>query len=282
MPEGGMHGHRVDRAELRTANDGAHRHLFEVDGELVETESDGDHFHRLRGVEDAFTQEDGDHSHRVNLAGESLTTGDQGAHMHPVAVKVTGVGGAHVHELDLASGGVTSLTAAQFWRRFVEKGGLLRLAKRGESHVEFRVPLHKLYDGSDTDEDDNEVDSRLDEALRLVGGVVLEPGVVDLQNDVMSAEEIRRVAHEFAAALNAGTGTDLMHEVEFPPGVSIVESYIAPVDFEMGDQQVKAGSWVMWMHITDDEIWAQVLNGDIDGFSIRGTGRRVPVDGPVE
>lgn len=132
--------------------------------------------------------------------------------------------------------------------------------------VEIRVPLQKQDD----------------DAERLVGGVVLEPGEIDLQEDTVSAAEIKRAAHAFASGLNAGTGVDLMHEIEFPEGVHVVETYIAPVDFQMGDQQVKAGSWVVWMHIVDDEIWEDVLNGDINAFSMKGTGQRIPVDGPVE
>lgn len=131
---------------------------------------------------------------------------------------------------------------------------------------EIRIPLQK----------------QADEEQRLVGGVVLEPGEVDLQNDTVSAVEIRQAAHAFAAGLNLGNGPDLMHEIEFPEGVSVVETYIAPVDFEMGDQTVKAGSWVVWMHIANDEIWADIISGEIAAFSIVGTAQRVSVDGAVE
>lgn len=278
-----MHGHKVDRAERKTATDGAHAHLFEVNGELVETAVDGEHSHALEDVDAGSTETDGEHGHAATLPdGAVLQTDTSGEHSHPVAVRETGIGGPHQHSLELSDGSlVQSLTAAQFWRRFIEKGGNLRLRPHDGSHVELLFKFCKRYEDDGKDEDDP--DKRLkQEEKRLVGGVVLPAAEVDLQDDTVSRDEIRQAAHRFAAGLNLGTGPDLMHEVDLPPGVSIVETYLAPVDFQMGEDAVITGSWVMWMHIANDEIWAGVLSGDIAAFSIVGTAQRVPVDGAVE
>lgn len=50
----------------------------------------------------------------------------------------------------------------------------------------------------------------------------------------------------------------------------MVESYIAPSDFEMGDEMIKKGSWVL---VTKDSeaIWNQIQKGEITGYSIAGT-----------
>jgi hypothetical protein len=124
-----------------------------------------------------------------------------------------------------------------------------------------------------------------DGARQIAYGVVLEPRTADnpdTQGDWYTAEDIELAAHGFLAAVAKGDGgADLMHQDDGEgPLVGIpVESYIAPVDFTWGDgdrlELVKAGSWVMGVHYPDAEIWAGVVKGDLDAFSIWGAGKRV-------
>lgn len=113
---------------------------------------------------------------------------------------------------------------------------------------------------------------------RLVYGIVLEPETVDAQQDIYSAQEIEQAAHRFMEEFqNAG----LMHESVVNEKVKIVESYIAPADFQMGDQLIKAGTWMMVDHILDDALWDQVKTGGLTGFSIGGTALRMREPAPV-
>lgn len=113
---------------------------------------------------------------------------------------------------------------------------------------------------------------------RLVYGVVYEPDVYDAHDDAMSADEIQKAAHGFmgryALAL-AETGTDHLTEVA-RDRVTVVESFIAPADFQLGAQLVKAGSWVMVAKVHDERLWKDVKARRYTGWSFEGFGIRVP------
>ena len=54
----------------------------------------------------------------------------------------------------------------------------------------------------------------------------------------------------------------------------MVESFIAPTDFDWDGFQVKKGDWVGGMWVRDKEMWGDVKAGKINAFSIKGMGRR--------
>lgn len=108
---------------------------------------------------------------------------------------------------------------------------------------------------------------------RFVLGVVLEPDVVDSQNDTYSAEEVEKTAHEW---MEKYLKTGLMHQGDVSEKVRPVESYIAQVDQEIGGQPVKKGSWLLGVHILDNDLWTAVKAGDLTGFSIGGSAIRKP------
>lgn len=108
---------------------------------------------------------------------------------------------------------------------------------------------------------------------RFVLGVVLEPDEVDSQGDTLDAETIRQAAHGYMQDYgNVG----LQHQTFVNGKIKILESYIAPVDFEVGGQIVKAGTWLMAFRVLDDAIWKAVKEGLLTGLSIGGFGNRVP------
>ncbi|AMM98437.1 terminase [Bacillus pumilus] len=108
--------------------------------------------------------------------------------------------------------------------------------------------------------------AKADDAQRLVYGIVYEPNVADAHGDYMTSEEIEKAAHGF---LKDAREIDKQHD--FQGGVGeVVESYIAPSDFEMGDEVIKKGSWVL-VTKASDEIWEQIQKGEITGYSMAGT-----------
>ncbi|PSB69517.1 phage portal protein [Bacillus sp. LNXM12-2] len=108
--------------------------------------------------------------------------------------------------------------------------------------------------------------AKADDAKRLVYGIVYEPNVADAHGDYMTPEEIEKAAHGF---LKDAREIDKQHD--FQGGVGeVVESYIAPSDFEMGDELIKKGSWVL-VTKASDEIWEQIQKGEITGYSMAGT-----------
>jgi len=108
---------------------------------------------------------------------------------------------------------------------------------------------------------------------RFVLGVVLEPEVVDAQGDIYSAEEVRQAAHRFMEEFG---GLGLMHRLRVNGQVKVLESYLAPTDVELGGVKLRKGTWLLAVRILSDELWEQVKDGQLTGFSIGGSARRVP------
>jgi Putative phage serine protease XkdF len=111
--------------------------------------------------------------------------------------------------------------------------------------------------------------------------VVLEPGTEDLQGDVTSADEIEKAAHHYLLESRVVGDSHLKNGrgnlIEANAGV--VESFVAPVDFEVGGERILKGSWVIAIKVNDEELWKAVEDGEITGVSIGGFGERVSIDG---
>jgi len=116
---------------------------------------------------------------------------------------------------------------------------------------------------------------KADDEARVVYGIVLEPDVEDSQGDVVSKEDVEQAAHRYLYQQGLAIGDQ--HAKMAPETVRPVESYIAPVDFQMGGQVVKAGSWVLAAHVPDDNLWEQVKKGHKGAWSVGGSGRRSPM-----
>jgi uracil-DNA glycosylase family 4 len=117
---------------------------------------------------------------------------------------------------------------------------------------------------------------KADVEKQLVYGIVLEPGSVDAQNDTISADEIERAAHVY---LQDSRIVGESHKAK--ARANVVESYLAPVDFTLGGQNITKGTWVMAVKIKDEKTWNSIKEKKFNGFSIGGFSRRIPVDKPV-
>lgn len=129
----------------------------------------------------------------------------------------------------------------------------------GENAIEKQVPIAKV-----------------DDAKRIVVGVVYQPNTPDAHDDQMSADEIEKAAHLFME--NQHTyNIDKQHDLEADKGY-VVESYIAPCDMQIGDQLIIKGSWVAGVKVTDDDTWEAIQKGEITGFSMWGIGKREQIE----
>lgn len=112
-----------------------------------------------------------------------------------------------------------------------------------------------------------------DENTRFVLGTVLVPEETDDQEEIYSHDCVRDTAWDFLLNFrNAG----LQHEEGANGRVELVESYVAPVDFEVEGPDgvshfIKKGTWLLGYRIPDDEIWEAVKAGEYTGLSIGGT-----------
>jgi hypothetical protein len=101
---------------------------------------------------------------------------------------------------------------------------------------------------------------------RIVCGIVYEPNSVDSQGDQASADEIKKAAYGFMEHAQA---FKVMHKGK-KVNVRILENYIAPVAFKIGDRQVKKGSWVMVARVVDKKLWKAIKGGELTGYSMAG------------
>ncbi|HBO5951451.1 TPA: terminase [Pseudomonas aeruginosa] len=100
---------------------------------------------------------------------------------------------------------------------------------------------------------------------KLVYGIVYEPDTVDAHGDFMTAAEIEKAAHGF---LKDAREIDKQHD--FQGGVGeVVESYVAPADFEMNGETIKKGSWVL-VTKASEAVWNEIKKGEITGYSMAG------------
>lgn len=100
--------------------------------------------------------------------------------------------------------------------------------------------------------------------LKQATFLVLAPDEVDLHGDIYDADEVRKACHNFNTYCRKANLLHLFDTESF----SIVESYTAPVDMQMGETIIKAGSWLSVLQFSDDDIWEEVKNGNYTGVSI--------------
>jgi hypothetical protein len=105
------------------------------------------------------------------------------------------------------------------------------------------------------------------EELKQATFLVLAPDEVDLHGDIYDATEVRKACHNFFIHCRKA---NLLHLFETDT-FSVVENYISPVDLQMNDVVIKAGSWLAVLQFNDDAIWEGVKAGDYTGVSIGAT-----------
>ncbi|MMZ46227.1 hypothetical protein D1872_78380 [compost metagenome] len=117
--------------------------------------------------------------------------------------------------------------------------------------------------------------TKADDPKQLVYGVVYEPDAEDTHGDIMTADEIEKAVHGFMSNLAIAKGAVMDTQHDFDPGVGdVVECYVAPVDFEMGEETIKKGSWVLVTKASDD-IWEKIQNEEVTGYSMAGTAETI-------
>jgi hypothetical protein len=118
--------------------------------------------------------------------------------------------------------------------------------------------------------------------LRYVLNVVLEPqspgATVDTQKDFYSPEDIWEARRSYMERRQLG----LMHR-SAAKGVALLDNWITPVDFEFGGQPVSKGTWLIGVEIDESDpdgavLWQGIKSGDVNAFSIGGTGERIPLE----
>jgi len=111
-----------------------------------------------------------------------------------------------------------------------------------------------------------------DEEERFVLGIVLEPDSIDGQSEFATKKQIRDACHRFMEFFGE---LGLHHTEDNKDRVRILENFISPADFKVGDREIKKGTWLMALRIVSDSVWKMVNDGELNGLSIFGTARRL-------
>lgn len=115
---------------------------------------------------------------------------------------------------------------------------------------------------------------KLDKQKQIVYGVFLVPEKADHDGDVISIEDIEKVAHDFLVEYRT---IDEMHKTII--AAQIVESGIAWQDgLEYYGKTLKQGTWFGAIKINDRDVWDKVLSGEYKAFSVRIAGTREPIE----
>lgn len=115
---------------------------------------------------------------------------------------------------------------------------------------------------------------KADKAKQIVYGVFLWPEKADTDGDIISAEDIEKVAHSFLVEYR---DIDEMHKHE-TMNAEIVESFISWMDgLEYYGKMLSRGAWAGAIHVKDKKVWEKIEKGIYKGFSVRISGRREPV-----
>lgn len=110
---------------------------------------------------------------------------------------------------------------------------------------------------------------KTDSENHYVTGIVYSPLTEDAHGDFMTEDEITKAAYYFA---KNGNKVDIQHSFEPFDGAAVVENWIAKADFKIGDEEVRKGSWLLTVEVTDADVWDKIEKGEISGFSMGGVG----------
>lgn len=109
---------------------------------------------------------------------------------------------------------------------------------------------------------------------RVVLGEVLIPDVPNVYGDIHTRENVREFAYWYMANTR-NWYWDLNHDGEdVEDRVIMVESFIA----REGDPDFIDGAWVLGAWIRDDDIWQQILDGELNGYSWEALVAALPVE----
>ena len=105
------------------------------------------------------------------------------------------------------------------------------------------------------------------EEERLVYGIVYSHNEVDAHNDYTDEDTLRKAAHNYLAEYRK---MDVQHNFQEESAGVIVESSLAPTDYEINGEFIKKGTWVI-VSKASPEIWERIKKGELNAYSLAGT-----------
>lgn len=104
--------------------------------------------------------------------------------------------------------------------------------------------------------------------------------VLDHQGDTIETDELERAAYDYMLRSRKG-GHEHQKTHEGPLHVAdVIESFVITDEKKkaMGLPDSTPEGWWVGMKVNDDKVWELAKSGELAGFSIHGSGRRVPLE----
>lgn len=109
-----------------------------------------------------------------------------------------------------------------------------------------------------------------DNAKHIAYSAVLVPGEPDADGEVLTAEKVEQVAHDWLETFRA---FDVQHSVK-KINAAPVESYLEPADrtvsVDGASMTLPRGTWTVGVKVHEDRVWNEILAGKRSGLSIMG------------
>ena len=111
---------------------------------------------------------------------------------------------------------------------------------------------------------------------KIIFGAVLVPDEYDGQEHIYSEKEVEKAAHYWMAKFQQMAE---MHEDDLSElDIQVLESYIAPIEFEINGTMVKKGTWLLKSYVASDELWEKIKSGEYKGYSMGGVATVEEID----
>ncbi|MBA7638345.1 hypothetical protein ES703_46000 [subsurface metagenome] len=111
---------------------------------------------------------------------------------------------------------------------------------------------------------------KVEKKKQIVGGIVYEPDEVDTQGDYTDIAEIEKAMHRFMEKYATNTNRIRINHKGKKYFFPVLECFQPESDTVKGDQPLKKGSWWIQIKILNKEIWKQIEDGTLTGFSMGG------------
>ena len=103
--------------------------------------------------------------------------------------------------------------------------------------------------------------------------------VMDLQGDSIDTDELERAAYKYILDSRKGGHEHQKNDDNTPVHVAdIIESFVVTPEKKatMGLPDDMPEGWWVGMKVHDDKVWELAKSGELAGFSVHGSGRRIP------
>jgi len=160
--------------------------------------------------------------------------------------------------------------------------GMKRVVNEAKGKIDERRKRRRMRKSDESNKHTTELTAvikSVSEDERIISGPVLIPNSVDLQNDLIEADEIVKAAHGFMKDFQQINILHSSNYDDFTDGVVPIESVVLKndVDFYGDGEIIKKGTWILDVFVGNDDVWQLIKDGKIRAYSIEGEGERIPV-----